>query len=202
MNGCWNQKMNNNWYELVNADTPITQGDLIFDCPILTWATELPKFKNSQSELDILKTSVNAIKADVIVMTQACDLENNKVTNIILCPHIALADYKQDWEEVMKNYGQNPTAKSWKRLCDDIKDGYMWNLSMLNYGEIAGINIEHRIVDFHDVYTIPRNFLESILQQRKKPRLRLLPPYREHLSQAFARFFMRVGLPISVEKVW
>jgi hypothetical protein len=24
--------------------------------------------------------------------------------------------------------------------------------------------------------------------------LRLLPPYREHLSQAFARFFMRVGL--------
>ena len=27
-------------------------------------------------------------------------------------------------------------------------------------------------------------------------RLRLLPPYREHLSQSFARFFMRVGLPI------
>jgi hypothetical protein len=26
----------------------------------------------------------------------------------------------------------------------------------------------------------------------------LLPPYREHLSQAFARFFMRVGLPVEV----
>jgi len=24
---------------------------------------------------------------------------------------------------------------------------------------------------------------------------RRLPPYREHLSQAFARYFMRVGLP-------
>jgi hypothetical protein len=29
-------------------------------------------------------------------------------------------------------------------------------------------------------------------------RLRLLPPYREHLSQSFARFFMRVGLPVDI----
>jgi hypothetical protein len=27
------------------------------------------------------------------------------------------------------------------------------------------------------------------------PRLRLRSPYREHLAQAFARYFMRVGLP-------
>jgi maleate cis-trans isomerase len=26
-------------------------------------------------------------------------------------------------------------------------------------------------------------------------RVRLLSPYKEHLSQAFARYFMRVGLP-------
>ena len=25
-----------------------------------------------------------------------------------------------------------------------------------------------------------------------------MPPHREHLSQAFARFFMRVGLPIDI----
>ena len=31
-------------------------------------------------------------------------------------------------------------------------------------------------------------------------RLRLLPPYREHLSQAFARYFMRVGLPVDIDK--
>ena len=30
------------------------------------------------------------------------------------------------------------------------------------------------------------------------PRLRLNPPYREHLAQAFARFFMRVGLPVDI----
>lgn len=62
--------------------------------------------------------------------------------------------------------------------------------------------MEHRVVDFHDIYTIPRHFLESLLQQRGKLRLRLLHPYREHLSQAFVSYFMRVGLPISVNKIW
>jgi hypothetical protein len=48
------------------------------------------------------------------------------------------------------------------------------------------------------VYSVPRGFLESLLNQRMQSRLRLLPPYREHLSQAFARFFMRVGLPVPI----
>jgi len=30
-------------------------------------------------------------------------------------------------------------------------------------------------------------------------RIRLLPPYREHLSQSFARYFMKVGLPQDIE---
>jgi hypothetical protein len=57
-------------------------------------------------------------------------------------------------------------------------------------------------VDFHEVFTLPRAFLERQLAQRGQPRLRLLPPYREHLSQAFARFFMRVGLPTPVNRSW
>ena len=28
------------WYETVNADQSITQGDLIFNCPILSWKYE------------------------------------------------------------------------------------------------------------------------------------------------------------------
>jgi hypothetical protein len=35
---------------------------------------------------------------------------------------------------------------------------------------------------------------------RAGDRLRLLPPYREHLSQAFARYFMRVGLPQDIPR--
>lgn len=194
--------MTNNWYETVDANSKLTQGDIILDCPILTWKSEIPQLMSSQSELEVLQASVEAIQADVIVMTQACDLENNKVDNIIVCPHFSLSNYKQDWEETMKHQGQNPSEKAWRRLCDDIKDGYMWNNTMLNEYSSEICSMEHRIVDFHDIYTIPRRFLESLLEQRGEPRLRLLPPYREHLSQAFARYFMRVGLPISVKKIW
>ena len=102
----------------------------------------------------------------------------------------------------MRRVNQNPTERAWKRHCDDICDGFVWNLAILNPGNSGEISITHRLVDFHEVYTIPRDFLESLLKHRGQPRLRLLPPYREHLSQAFARFFMRVGLPVSVTKNW
>ncbi len=193
--------MSDIWYEAVGADSRLTQGDLILNCPIITWKTEIPQVSVG-NEVEDLEAAVQATITDVIVMTQACDLENDKVSNVILCPHFSISDYKQDWEEEMRTRGQNPTAKAWKRLCDDISDGFCWNLSMLNSGESQGLSTEHRIVDFHDVFTVPRSFLESLLKQRGEPRLRLLPPYKEHLSQAFARFFMRVGLPVSVSKIW
>ncbi len=40
----------------------------------------------------------------------------------------------------------------------------------------------------------------SISGAKQLGRLRLLPPYREHLSQSFARQFMRVGLPIDLPR--
>jgi hypothetical protein len=57
-------------------------------------------------------------------------------------------------------------------------------------------------VDFHEVFTVPREFLESLLAARGRPRPRLLSPHREHLSQAFARYFMRVGLPAPIDEAW
>jgi hypothetical protein len=193
--------MNEPWYEAVDADTRLTQGDIIVNCPVVGWASKPIELVNDR-ESETLQSAVLAFRADVVVMTQACDLENNKVKNVILCPHKALEDYKKDWEEAMKAIEQNPTAKAWARFCEEIKNGYTWNLAMLNKGEDGGLSLTHRIVDFHEVYTIPRPFLESLLKSRGKSRLRLRPPYREHLSQAFARFFMRVGLPVGVTKVW
>jgi hypothetical protein len=143
-----------------------------------------------------------AIQADTVVMTQACDLEHGKVQNVVLCPHLSLTEYYEVWKAEMERTGQNPTQRAWRRLCDDICEGFVWNMAMLNSGKTATLSTEHRVVDFHDIFTAPRIFLESLLQQRGQSRLRLLPPYREHLSQAFARFFMRVGLPTPVEKTW
>ena len=193
---------NEPWYETVNADHPITQGDLIFNCPILSWKSENLNIQGV-NENEVLRGATDAISADVVVMTQACDLEHEKVTNVILCPHLSLSEYCSFWKEDMEIIGQKTTSKAWNNHCKDIRDGYLWNLSMLNeYDSDGTTEMEIRLVDFHEVFTVPRAFLESVLKQRGKMRFRLLPPYREHLSQAFARFFMRVGLPIPIEKDW
>jgi len=193
--------MSDSWYSHVEAEIPLTQGDLISDCPVIAWAAG-PLNLSGSEEGEVLKAAATAIRADVIVMTQACDLEYNKVDNVIMCPHISVSEYRKAWEEEMKRLKQTPTKKAWGRFCEDIRDGYIWNLSILNAGESGDLKTEHRVVDFRDVYTIPRSFLESLLKQRGRPRLRLNPPYREHLSQAFARFFMRVGLPVPLTITW
>jgi len=190
--------MTDAWYEIVEAAERLTQGDLILTCPLIAWKPDPLELPQNTEEADVLQAATAAIQADVVVMTQACDLEHEKVANIILCPHFSLFDYRQAWEGEMKNHNQNPTDRAWNRHCNDICDGFVWNLTMLNVSNSSELNLEHRVVDFHYVYSAPRSFLESLLEQRMQARLRLLPPYREHLSQAFARFFMRVGLPVPI----
>jgi len=60
-------------------------------------------------------------------------------------------------------------------------------------------NFAFSVVDFHRIYSLPKNYLAQVAKN-ENIRLRLQPPYREHLSQAFARYFMRVGLPIDIER--
>jgi hypothetical protein len=194
--------MSDPWYQTVGPGERLTQGDIIFDCPLVSWAPSPIQVTGSSSEFEALKQGRIAFQADVIVMTQACDLEQEKVRNVVACPHLSLGDYKASWEAFLQRRNQNPTTKAWRTHCDDIKDGYAWNLSIINRSALPGYEFEHRIVDFHEVFTLPREFLESLLVARGRARPRLLSPYREHLSQAFARYFMRVGLPVPVDVAW
>ncbi|MFO0841849.1 MAG: hypothetical protein U0797_05535 [Gemmataceae bacterium] len=191
--------MSEPWFEVVSADRPLTQGDLILACPVLSWA--VGGEGGPAEEAERLKGMVQVMQADVVVLTQACDLEHSKVSSVVLCPCHTLPALKAAWEEQMSQRRQTPTEKAWKRYCDDVAAGYVWNQSLLN--SFSGdLTTEIRVADFLQVFTIPRAVLEDLLRRRDRPRLRLRPPYREHLSQAFARFFMRVGLPTPVEKTW
>ena len=191
--------MSEGWYEAVEPTSPLTQGDVVFDCPLLGWGSQGLRSGESTQEHGALEELVDAFREDVVIMTQACDLEHRKVENVVLCPHVSLSTFRQVWQEWMTTRGHNPSGKAWKRTCEDIADGYVWNQAFMNRSDHTGLTMEIRVVDFHDIFTVPRSFLEALLQERQLPRLRLLPPYREHLSQAFARFFMRVGLPQPVD---
>lgn len=72
-------------------------------------------------------------------------------------------------------------------------DGLVPGLSLLHKREEAP-TLTWSVVDFRQLFTLPKEFLEAFTSAAGQ-RLRLRSPYREHLAQAFARYFMRVGLP-------
>jgi hypothetical protein len=63
----------------------------------------------------------------------------------------------------------------------------------------ADDNMDAHIVDFREIHSLPVLFLASHAGKLGR-RWRLKPPYLEHFAQAFARFFMRVGLPSAIRK--
>jgi hypothetical protein len=79
---------------------------------------------------------------------------------------------------------------------EDARKGRLPAFHVLAESSIDGFKREVRVVDFRRVYSLPVPFMRR--RASLGSRLRLMPPYREHLSQSFARFFMRVGLPIDI----
>jgi len=164
------------WYEIVEGDS-LEQGDILRACPIVVPTPAFPIVNN---------VTVDVQTFDVIIMTQSCDLENDKVRDIIVCPHWDLAQAGK-MDPSLANKG------AWKAV---IK-GHQFRYAMLSAWE-GEISIGIRIVDFGRIFSLPRDFVQKIASSQGK-RLRLCPPYREHLSQSFARFFMRVGLPQDIK---
>jgi hypothetical protein len=166
------------WYTEVASTEALQQGDFITKCQIVQPKVEAYK-ENQEIEADV-------IEYDVIVMSQSCDLAARKIELVLVCPFLTL-------EELGKTYVHlnNPTER------ENIRKGYVTGYHLLSNPENHQADGGCLVVDFKSVYAIPFDFLERIVGE-KGNRRRLLPPYREHLSQAFARFFMRVGLPSDI----
>jgi len=166
------------WYGLVEGDS-LEQGDILRQCPVLLPMPDMtfPLTDNS--------ISADLLTFDVIVMTQSCDLVNDKVPDVILCSHFDLNEAGM----LDASLGKKDTHKA-------ILNGYRHRYMML--ASNAEPPMGHRIVDFGRIFCLPKAFVRQFASGQGK-RLRLCPPYREHLSQSFARFFMRVGLPQNIE---
>lgn len=162
------------WYESGNWDK-LEQGDLLVNCPVLVQSAELaPKLlnvvKNIQTDIPI-----GVQLFDLIIMSQSCDLAHDKIDQVLLCAYFPASNQSRD----------NRKA---------IRREHRPALHMIEKCELKGHEFEQQIVDFRTIYTLPKGFVLEFAKQLKS-RVRLLPPYKEHLSQAFARYFMRVGLP-------
>lgn len=175
--------MNYPWYEIVEG-SQILQGDFISSCPIILPPPDYYslKFINEKSR----NVKVEVEEYNVIIMSQSCDLAQKKLELVLVCPYWKLGDFESKNEDY-----KNPKMK------ENLRKGFIPGYHLLNKCEFDGFHDDYIIVDFRKVFSVSFSFLIDYVSNHGK-RLRLLPPYREHLSQAFARFFMRVGLPIDI----
>jgi hypothetical protein len=195
------------WYEEVSASEPLTQGDILE-------ALLVPRYKSVSAMGEVrdlretLQNSVEIQRWRSLVMTQACDLAEGKVDRIILCALFNLTEFKAAWisarrkAKSMTASDTPPSSKeeqAWQNFVNSVKDGKAFRYALLERRGAEGqIGLDFQILDFNELACLLLDFIGLWVKATNTNRLRLLPPYREHISQSFARFFMRVGLPQSV----
>ncbi len=170
------------WYETISGKA-LAQGDLLLGCPV-------PRVQDYRypppAELDVFLDTHH-----LVVLSQSCDLENDKVDEILLANVL-------DYGLLQNREGEtNPLVRGskWRKAA---VNGDLPPYSVLP--ETAGPpSLDWSLVDFHHLFTLPKGYVEQFAEA-SGDRLRLVPPYREHLAQAFARYVMRVGLPASLNE--
>ena len=155
------------------AATDLSQGDILDDCPILVWKLALPP-------LDLgVPPEVRIIR--VVVLTQACDLAQDKATRVVVAPVHEAA------ELVARNILKAGAVR------DQVRRGQVFGWYFLPAAS-APINLSESIVDLRELHTIERRTLEYLIGAGKRV-CRIRTPWREHLAQHFATTSMRIALP-------
>ncbi|MGH9832902.1 MAG: hypothetical protein ACREBD_28390 [Blastocatellia bacterium] len=162
------------FWEQVNG-AELRQGDYLLSCPVPI-LSPVPGGKE-----EVIVQVYN-----LMVMTQSCDLANAKAEFVALCPVYLLSEFEQ----------ANPQFAR-KGEWENVRKGRIEGLYLLGSLSEPANNRLALVVDFREIYSLPFTFLGQ-LAEAQKGRWRLKSPYLEHFSQAFARFFMRVGLPSNI----
>lgn len=162
------------WIEVEGA--LLAQGDYLPRCLV-------PFFEPEYGTSQVLQ-EVPVREYDCIVVTQSCDLQNDKAPLVALCPIYPIEQYDS----------VNP---GFRKRWEEVRQGRVAGLHLIASTESPSDNRACLVTDFRQIYSLPIVYLNrhaSLLGRR----WRLRSPYLEHFSQAFARFFMRVGLPSSI----
>lgn len=156
----------------------LRQGDWLPRCLVPTYG---PQFAADGSPQEMA-----AHEFDLIVVTQSCDLEQRKVRLVACIPIFGVAEFE----------ATNP-AFARKGRWNDVLKGRVEGLHLLASPTAPEDCRQALVVDFRQIYSLPYDYLMGQATQLGT-RWRLRSPFLEHFSQAFARFFMRVGLPSTI----
>ena len=166
------------WWKEVSGGE-LAQGDLFPNCRIPVLSLK----PNTSAEAPLEQGSVTA---DFIVVTQTCDLANNRAQFVALCPIYSLSKF----EIVNPEYSR-------KGKWEGVRKGRVEALHLLASPQYPKDNRQAHVADFGHIVSVPVEYLARHAEA-VGTRWRLQSPFLEHFSQSFARFFMRVGLPADI----
>ena len=168
------------WWTIV-VGPELMQGDLLPNCgvPVLPADFDPQPASGERPYVDI------DIR-DLIIVTQSCDLVNSKLSFVAACSVYTLAEYEES------NTGFTSRGK-WEA----VRQGRIEGLHMLASPVAPGDNSQALVADFRQIFSLPLDYVARLADEAGE-RNRLRSPYLEHFSQAFARLFMRVGLPSDI----
>ena len=196
------------WYARVD-DAQLEQGDSLLAClaPVIPLraildppAPNLPVLPGAPVSADAVPPAAEAAPQPppaaenfleyerVVVLSQSCDLLDQQIRRVMVAPVFTI-------EEVLLPYSKGKRDAHKDALLKGRKTAY----HLLNRCTVEGLEGPHLVVDFGDAFSVPVSYAQELASA--VPRLRLLPPYREHLAQQFGRFYMRIGLPLNVEPI-
>jgi hypothetical protein len=167
------------WWYTIDSIPDLRQGDHLVDCSVPI----VPKSWNPEVGTPV---TVDVEVRSLIVVTQSCDLENAKAPFVAACPIYTLAEFAEETTHYK-------IRKNW----EPVRRGNNHFLHLLGTQDASQGNDGCLVVDFRQTFSLPIEYL-SIHAQDSGKRHRLRSPYLEHLAQAYARFFMRVGLPSTI----
>jgi hypothetical protein len=170
------------WYSVVNGKNMeeaerLEQGDILRDYPL----PQLHEIVIDESGETIAKARI--LHADVVVLTQSCDIPKESQPTILVAE---LSSY-----DSLANRFQDTRSEKWrKKLAQGLVSGFF-----LLHEHTEPPEFPWSIASFRNLHVIRKLDLLKFSAE-DNDRLRLNSPYKEHLSQGYARFMMRVGLPV------
>jgi hypothetical protein len=175
----------------------ICQGDIFKDVEFFERAVE----QEGIIEISIINFPL------VVVLTQDCDLEgdyvrrhaenqkdqNKCLLSVIVAPlynfeHFTLGEHLSEINLTMMTFQKDKTPYK------NIKDNQNPRYHYLEFPRGSGISvIPITVIDFKHYFTVTITYLESIRLTNFVCKIK--PLYREDISQRFASFLSRIGLP-------
>ncbi len=159
-------------YSTPATNDPLDQGDLLDSCPVLS----ISSFNATQPT----EVGVKATPQRVVVLTQTCDLANEKATAVDVA-EVFDAQFLIDQRLFKPADVKGP-----------LRAGRVWGWYFLPAD--AALGLGEIIVDLRRLHTVRLDLLRELCRLGRR-RGRIQPLYREHLAKHFADTFSRIGLP-------